>query len=236
MPHFFPSPDSALDDGLVYVGGQLTPDWLFDAYSHGIFPWPLADPFRSRHILAWFSLDPRCVLEFDRFHVPRRLAQTCRNGRFHITSDTDFSGVICGCAERHGHEGTWIIPEMIEAYTELHRLGFAHSVEAWTGSELVGGVYGVALGGLFAAESMFFRCRDASKVALVYLMQHLQKRNYQLVDIQMMTEHTARLGAVEISRTEYLRRLRRALRHDASFGAIVSDSGHAGSILRTTER
>jgi leucyl/phenylalanyl-tRNA--protein transferase len=221
MSRFFVHADHADENGLVRIGGKLTPDWLLDAYAHGIFPWPLSD--RTRTILAWFSVDPRGVFEFDRFHVSRRLERTCKSERFRITSDTDFSSVIQGCAEQREPEGTWITPKMRNAYTELHRLGYAHSVEAWNGDKLAGGVYGVAIGGLFAAESMFFRYRDASKVALVALMRHLKKRGYQLVDIQVITEHTVRFGAVEISRLEYLRRLRLALQQNIEFGAIGAE-------------
>ena len=214
MSRFFVDANNADESGLVRIGGKLTPDWLFDAYAHGVFPWPFPDPFRQgRSILGWFSPAPRCIFEFDRFHVSRRLERTCKSGRFRITADADFAGVIRGCAKQHGQNGTWITSKMIDAYIELHRLGYAHSIEAWSGDELVGGVYGVAIGGLFAAESMFFRHRDASKVALVALMGHLQERDYQLVDIQVKTEHTARFGAVEISRLEYLHRLQFALRH-----------------------
>jgi leucyl/phenylalanyl-tRNA--protein transferase len=217
---FFLPAEYADEDGLVHVGGQLTPDWLLDAYTHGIFPWPVSG--RKNSILAWFSPDPRCIFEFDRFHVSQRLERT--TGHFRITTDTDFSGVLRGCAERHKQEGTWITPEMIRAYTELHGLGYAHSVEAWSGEELAGGVYGVAIGGLFAAESMFFRHRDASKVALVALMRHLQERGYPLVDIQVKTDHTARFGALEISRSEYLHRLQSALQYNVAFGAIEQKS------------
>ena len=209
---FFAHASCADRHGLLRVGGKLTPDWLLDAYAHGIFPWPFWNPYQKCSVLGWFSVDPRCIFEFDQFHVSRRLERTCKSGRFRITFDTDFAGVIRGCAGRYGPEETWITPEMIDAYTELHRLGYAHSVEAWLGDELAGGVYGTALGGLFAAESMFHRHRDASNVALVALMRHLQERGYQLVDIQVKTEHTARLGAVEIPRSEYLRRLQTALR------------------------
>ena len=215
MPRFFMPADHADENGLVRIGGKLTPEWLLDAYTHGIFPWPL-----SHAILGWFSLDPRCIFEFDQFHVARRLERTCKSRCFRITSDTDFAAVIQNCAERHAQDGTWITPNMIDAYIDFHRLGYAHSVEAWSENELVGGVYGVAIGGLFAAESMFFRHRDASKVALVALMRHLKERGYQLVDIQVETDHTARFGAVEISRSEYLRRLQLALRHDVEFGSI----------------
>ena len=169
-------------------------------------------------MLAWFSPNPRCIFEFDQFHVSRRLERTCKSGRFHITSDTDFAGVIRSCAEQHEQGGTWITPEMIEAFIEFHRLGYAHSVEAWVGNKLAGGVYGVAIGGLFAAESMFFSHRDASNVALVALIRHLKERGFQLVDIQVKTEHTVRFGALEIPRSEYLRRLRSALRCNGEFG------------------
>jgi len=205
---FFIPADQADENGLVRIGGKLTPDWLLDAYTHGIFPWPF-----SHTILAWFAVNPRCIFEFDRFHVSRRLERTCKSGRFRITSDTDFAGVIRSCAERHEQNGIWITPEMIEAFIAFHRLGYAHSIETWSGDELAGGVYGVAIGGLFAAESMFFRHRDASNVALVALMRHLKERNYQLVDIQVKTDHTARFGAVEIPRSEYMCRLESALKH-----------------------
>jgi leucyl/phenylalanyl-tRNA--protein transferase len=215
MSRFSIAAEDADASGLVHVGGKLTPDWLFDAYTHGIFPWPVIDPARKNSpILAWFSVDPRCIFEFDQFHVPRRLERTCKSGRFRITFDADFAGVIRGCAEQHEQDGVWITPEMIKAYIQLHRLGYAHSVESWYGDELAGGVYGVAIGGLFAAESMFFRRRDASKAALVALMRHLKEREYQLVDIQVKTEHTERFGAVEIPRSEYLRRLQSALRYE----------------------
>ena len=223
MSRFFPNANHADKHGLLHIGGKLTPDWLLDAYTHGIFPWPLSDPSHwERNILAWFSPDPRYIFEFDQFHIPRRLERTYKSQRFRITSNADFAGVIRSCAERHQQDGTWITPEMIDAYTEFHHLGYAHSIEAWIGNELAGGVYGVAIGGLFAAESMFYRHRDASNVALIALIQHLKERGYQFVDIQVRTEHTARFGAVEISRSEYLRRLNAALRHNVKFGSITN--------------
>ena len=219
MSRFFPNANHADKHGLLHVGGRLTPDWLLDAYTHGIFPWPVSDPFRrGRNILAWFSPDPRCIFEFDQFHVSRRLERTCKSGRFRITFDADFAGVIRGCAERRKQDGTWITPAMMDAFIEFHRLGYAHSVEAWVGNELAGGVYGVAIGGLFAAESMLFHHRDASNVALVALVRHLKERDYQLMDIQVETDHTARFGALEISRSEYLHRLQMALRCNVEFG------------------
>ncbi len=237
---FFPSAEMADPEGLIGFGGRLSADWLLDAYSHGIFPWPIDEPDTP---VAWWSPDPRAIIELDRFHVPRRLKRMCRSGRFEVTRDRDFSGVIHGCAtadDRTG--GTWIIPAMIEAYLRLHRLGHAHSVEAhsveahsveahsveahsveahsvetWYEGQLAGGTYGVSLGGLFAAESMFYRVRDASKVALVHLVEHLRARGYTIFDIQQLTPHTSRFGAIEIPRSEYLVRLADALARPVTF-------------------
>lgn len=206
----FPSPETADVDGLVAVGGDLRPDRLLHAYRHGIFPW-----YDAGEPILWWSPDPRAVIELDRFHVSRRLRRTVRSGRFTVTVNRDFAGVIRGCADRE--EGTWIIPEMIAAYEELHRLGHAHSVEAWQGEALVGGVYGVSIGGFFAGESMFSRVSDASKVALAALVNRLCGRGFGLFDIQLRTDHTARLGAVEIPRPDYLARLREALARPTSF-------------------
>ena len=213
---FFPPAAAATEDGLVGVGGCLSPEWLLDAYSHGIFPWPIGD---EDDPMLWWSLDPRAIFELDSFHVSRRLWRTCRGGRFTLSSDRDFVGVIRGCAAGRSRQGgTWITPAMIEAYTEMHKLGHAHSVEAWRDGRLVGGIYGIAMGGLFAAESMFFRHRDASKVALVGLVDHLRARGYRLFDIQQLTPHSERFGAVEITRDEYLRRLAEALAAPVTFG------------------
>ncbi|MEN6366314.1 MAG: leucyl/phenylalanyl-tRNA--protein transferase [Thermoguttaceae bacterium] len=212
---FFPPAEDADSEGLIGFGGQLSPDWLLDAYRHGIFPWPITD-FEAP--LAWWSPDPRAVIEFDRFHVSRRLRRTCRGAKFEVTRDVDFAGVIRGCAMAPGRVNqTWLTPEMIDAYTELHRLGHAHSVEVWHEHELAGGVYGVSLGALFAAESKFYRVRDASNVALVHLVEHLRRQGYTLVDIQQLTPHTARFGARTIPRTEYLTRLADALQGVAIF-------------------
>lgn len=200
--------------GLIGVGGKLSTAWLLDAYRHGIFPWPFDDGQ-----LAWWSPDPRAIFELHEFHISRSLRRTCRGGRFESTCDRAFAGVMHGCAtaqRRRGH--TWITPDMHRAYGALHELGHAHSVEVWRQGQLAGGVYGLAIAGLFAAESMFYRVTDASKVALVALIGHLQARGYRLLDIQQLTPHTASLGAREISRGEYLSRLSTALRADASFG------------------
>ena len=197
-------------DGLVAVGGDLRPETLLGAYRRGIFPW-----FNEGDPILWWSPDPRAVFELDQFHASRRLLRTCRGGKFTLTVNQAFPAVMRACGERE--EGTWITHAMLAGYAELHRLGHAHSVEAWREGELVGGVYGVAQGGLFAAESMFHRAADAGKVALVHLVERLRERGFTLFDTQMLTPVTASLGAVEIPRAEYLRRLRAALRVPAAF-------------------
>ncbi len=213
---FFPPAESADAEGVVGFGGELSPEWLLDAYQHGIFPWPTGDPTLP---VPWCSPDPRAIIQWDRFHVPRRLAQTCRGGKFRVTFDADFAAVIRGCATAGTRRGrTWLTPPMIRAYTRLHELGHCHSVEAWQDDELAGGCYGLAIGGLFAAESRFYSVRDASKVALVQLVQRLRGRGYAFMDIQQLTRHTAQFGAIEVPRAEYLRRLAEALRAAASWG------------------
>ena len=194
----------------------MAPDWLLDAYAHGIFPWPIFD---GTDIVVWWSPDPRAIFEIDSLRVSRRLARTCRSGRFEVTIDRNFRGVVEGCATAGDRKrNTWLTPKMIEAYQRLHELGYAHSVEVWHRGELAGGTYGVTLGGLYAGESMFYRVSDASKVALVHLAAHLKARGYTLFDIQQRTAHTASLGAVEIPRDEYLVRLAAAVRLDVTFG------------------
>lgn len=216
---YFPPVETATPEGLLCIGGELAPDWLLDAYRHGIFPWPIFD---DQEILAWWSPDPRAVFEFDGLYVSRRLARTCRSEKFRVTCNRDFNGVIRGCANAGARRfSTWLTPSMIAAYTELHRLGHAHSVETWHAGELAGGIYGIAIGGLFAGESMFYRVRDASKVALVSLVEHLAARGYRLFDIQQFTEHSASLGAIEISRRVYLQRLRRAVDLPVCFGDVL---------------
>ena len=211
---FFPPAEAAGSEGLLAIGGQLSPEWLIYAYRNGIFPWPIDDD-----LLAWWSPDPRGVLEFDDLYVSRRLARTLRSGKFHVTIDRDFPGVIQGCATAQQRwQATWLTRSMILAYLRLYELGVAHSVEVWCDGELAGGVYGVAIGGLFAAESMFYYRTDASKVALVCLVRHLARRGYTLIDIQQRTPHTARMGGSEIARSVYLERLAVALRLPVSFG------------------
>ena len=213
---YFPPVESADDEGLMLFGGQLTANWLLDAYSHGIFPWPICD---GRSLLAWWSPDPRAIIEFDDLYISRRLRRTLRSGKFRVTCNTDFAGVIQGCATADDREGqTWLCDEMIDAYQEMHRRGHAMSVETWLGDRLVGGTYGISLGGFFAAESKFHTESDASKVALVALVHHLRSRGYTLLDIQQLTEHTERLGAREISRPDFLQRLDQALAMPTDFG------------------
>ena len=213
---FFPPADTAGPEGLLAFGGQLSVSWLLDAYQHGIFPWPHADVDDP---MLWWCPDPRAVFEWDDFHISRRLKRTIRNGRFHVTLDAAFDQVIFGCATANGRAGeTWLTLRMVAAYQRLFDAGAAHSVEAWHDDILAGGVYGVAIGGAFAAESMFYEVTDGSKVALAYLIAHLRRRGYQLLDIQQLTPHTARLGATEIPRCEYLARLAEAVALPVTWG------------------
>ncbi len=189
----------------------LTPEGVELAYRHGIFP--MADE-RTAEIL-WFRPDPRAVIPLDGFHVSRSLARTLRRSVFDVRVDTDFEGVMRGCADRP--EGTWISERFVEVYGALHRAGKAHSVEAWREGRLAGGVYGLALGGAFMAESMFHRETDASKVALAALTSRLRERGFILLDVQYVTPHLESLGAIEITRREYERRLERALALPCTF-------------------
>ncbi|HTL45325.1 MAG TPA: leucyl/phenylalanyl-tRNA--protein transferase [Vicinamibacterales bacterium] len=185
---------------------------LLAAYASGWFPMAVA-PGEIR----WYSPDPRGIIPFDRFHVPSRLARVVASGRFEIRIDADFAGVMRGCAERRGPEGTWIDEEIVESYVALHDAGFAHSVEAWQQGRLVGGLYGVALGGAFFGESMFHRVADASKVALVALVERLRAKGFLLLDTQWVTEHLQQFGALEIPRRRYLKLLAQAIEREASF-------------------
>jgi leucyl/phenylalanyl-tRNA---protein transferase len=198
-------PAFADENGLVGVGGTLDPPCLLRAYAEGVFPW-----FSEGDPILWWSPDPRAIFDLKAgLHISRRLARTIRSGKFAITCNRAFGEVIRACGDRP--EGTWITRDMVSAYEDLHRLRFAHSVEAWQDGELAGGVYGVGLHGFFAAESMFFRRTDGSKVALVALFERLRERGYELVDTQMLTEHTERLGAFEVPRERYLELLKRAI-------------------------
>lgn len=198
----FPPPRLARPDGVLAVGGDLSRERLLLAYRSGIFPWPAGDT-----LLLWHSPDPRCVLFPERLHVSASLRRVLRSGRYTVTVDRAFAAVIAACATvpRPGQPGTWITPAMQAAYTALHGTGDAHSVETWQDGELVGGLYGVSVGPVFTGESMFARRPDASKVALVHLVEWLQARDYTLVDCQVRTSHLARLGAEEIPRARFLR-------------------------------
>ena len=198
---------------------QLTPQLLIAAYAQGVFPMA-----RSRHapVIEWYSPDPRGILPLDNFHCPRTLRQRIRQNLFDIRRDTAFAEVIAACAQpRPGHPDTWINREIRHAYAQLHEMGFAHCVEAWREGQLVGGLYGVALGGAFFGESMFHRPdlggTDASKVCLVHLVEHLKSRGFTLLDTQMTSPHLQRFGATEVSRRKYLKLLENALEIDAKW-------------------
>lgn len=207
----FPDPQLANADGLVAVGGDLSVDRLMLAYRSGVFPWTVRP-------VTWWSLDPRGIIELDRVHVPRRLARTMRQQPYAVTHDRAFRQVLAGCAAAPRFRSrTWITPEFITAYTALHDAGHAHSVECWQDGELVSGLYGVCAGGMFAGESMFHRVDNASKIALLHLILHLQERGFTLFDLQMVTPVTSTFGAIEIPRADYLRRLAEALKLTCEF-------------------
>ena len=202
---FFPPVDTALRDpnGLLAMGGDLSPERLLDAYRHGIFPW-----FNAGEPILWWSPDPRMVLFPDEIRVTRSLAKRIRNGGFELRVDTRFVEVMQACAEpREGEAGTWISPAMLAAYTRLHQAGYAHSIETWQDGRLAGGLYGVAIGRAFYGESMFSRVPDASKVALVALARQLRRWHFGLIDCQMETSHLASMGARPIARSEFCARL-----------------------------
>jgi leucyl/phenylalanyl-tRNA--protein transferase len=204
----FPDPALAEPDGLLAVGGDLSPERLLRAYAEGIFPW-----YSDETPILWWSPEPRMVLVPDELHVPRSLRRTLRSGRFAIRADTAFGQVIRRCAEkdRPDQDGTWITGEMVEAYERLHGLGHAHSFEAWDSDGLAGGLYGVSLGGAFFGESMYADRPDASKAAFVAAVEWMRGRGIELVDCQVDTDHLRRFGAREIPRAEFLARLRNAL-------------------------
>lgn len=188
---------------------RLPPQLLVSAYLQGVFP------MGSGRTIEWFSPDPRAILPLESFHVPRTLRQVVRQGRFEIRVNAAFGEVMSACADRP--EGSWITSLIVRAYTELHRRGLAHSVEAWRDEKLVGGLYGVALGGAFFGESMFHVARDASKVALVALVDRLRERGFELLDVQFTNDHLRRFGVIEISRADYLLRLTRAVEKTCRF-------------------
>jgi len=190
---------------------ELDPQTLLQAYAQGVFP--MTDRDGS---IRWYTADPRGILPLDAFHIPRTLAQVCRQRRFDIRFNHDFEGTMRACMNAR-RDGTWISEPLILAYLQLHRLGFAHSVEAWQSGKLVGGLYGVAMRGAFFGESMFHTERDASKVALVALVDRLKNAGYELLDAQATTAHLRRFGAIDISSADYLQRLKRALQRECFF-------------------
>lgn len=204
-----PFPDVSMaerePDGLLAVGGDLSIARLINAYRHGVFPW-----FSQGDPILWWSPNPRTILFPERLRVSRSLRKTLRKEMLGVTVDTDFEGVINACAgPRPGSEGTWLVPEMISAYERLHRGGWAHSVEVWREGELVGGLYGVAVGRVFFGESMFSRVPDASKVALVHLCRSMVDWGFGLIDCQVLTGHLVRMGAVQIPRERFVELLSR---------------------------
>ncbi|MBC8002656.1 MAG: leucyl/phenylalanyl-tRNA--protein transferase [Opitutaceae bacterium] len=221
----FPDPrtaeNHASNRGLVAVGGDLSPERLLLAYRSGIFPWTVQP-------ITWWSPEPRGILEFDRVHVSHRLEKTIRHQvawaeepgadscSYQLTRNRCFRQVMTECATRR-RDGNWITSELIDAYTGLHELGHAHSVECWHGGELAGGIYGVSIGGFFAGESMFYRTSNGSKIALWGLVQHLQSRGFKLFDVQVLTPTTIQLGGTNISRNDYLLRLASAVALSVSF-------------------
>ena len=220
--HLFPHPSLAEADGLLGVGGDLHPGRLLLAYANGIFPW-----YNQGQPILWFSPNPRFILHPQDLKVGRSLKKRIRRRDYEIRLDSAFAEVIRGCKEayRPGQRGTWITPDMEAAYIELHRLGYAHSAEAWLDGELVGGLYGVALGGLFSGESMFARKSDASKMAFVWLVRQLAAWNFSLVDCQVRTDHLARFGASDMPRQRYLDTLRELLDEDGRPGLWSLDPG-----------
>jgi leucyl/phenylalanyl-tRNA--protein transferase len=212
-PEWFPPLEEALDEpaGLLAAGGDLSPARLIAAYSRGIFPW-----YSPGQPVLWWSPDPRAVLLPEEFRCTRSLAKTIRNGGFTVRLDSDFRAVIDSCAAPRPHSvGTWITHEMRNAYIELHRLGRAHSIESWRHEALVGGLYGVRLGGVFFGESMFSRERDASKVALAYLVALCKKNGIAVIDCQLSSQHLLSLGARAIPRVAFQALLSQHLRLDA---------------------
>ena len=205
----FPPVDLSTPEGLLAVGGDLRPERLLEAYRHGIFPW-----YNDEQPILWWSPDPRAVLFPDKLHISRSLKRSLRPGLFNVTLDTSFRAVMTACAEprpQYPDGGTWITAEMLEAYRRLHELGYAHSVETWREGQLIGGLYGVAIGGAFFAESMFTRTSDASKVALVSLVRQLQAWGFRLIDCQQSSPHVMALGAENIPRRDFLDHLAVAL-------------------------
>lgn len=219
----FPPVEAATPDGLLALGGDLSPRRLLLAYRQGIFPW-----YSAGQPILWWSPDPRFALLPERLHLPRTLRQAMRRAPFRVTLDEAFEEVIhrCSATPRAGQRGTWITDAMIDAYLQLHRLGYAHSVEAWRGEELVGGLYGVSLGRAYFGESMFHSAPEASKIAFALLAQQLIRWEFTLIDCQMETAHLARFGAESLERGLFLERLEASLSHPTRPGPWRFDGEH----------
>lgn len=210
----FPDPKYASDEGILAYGGDLSPNRIMNGYSKGIFPW-----FNENDPILWWSPNPRFVLELDEFKISKSLAKTLKKNSFQVKFNSNFEAVIYNCAKvkREDQKGSWITNDMIEAYCELHTLGHAHSFESYFEGELVGGGYGVSIGDIFCGESMFTLKSDASKVALVKLVEHLKKQGFWLIDSQIHTKHLTRFGAKEIPRDLYLEYIQKALFNPKEF-------------------
>ncbi len=194
------------------MSSDLTPELLIQAYSMGVFP--MGDSENPNEPVRWYSPDPRCIFDLDNFHIPKRLARTYRKGIFEIRVDSAWTEVLIQCASR---DSTWITDEIFEVYTQLYEMGHAHSVETFLDGKLAGGLYGVSIGGAFMGESMFHTVTDASKIALIYLVERMKARGFTLLDCQFMTEHLSIFGAVNIKQSDYINRLQHAVRQNVSF-------------------
>ncbi len=223
-PEELPPASAALHEpnGLLAVGGCLHPEWLLTAYVRGVFPW-----YEAGQPILWWSPDPRAVLFPDELHVSRRLQRTIRKSSVRVTADTSFPAVIEACAApRHYTKETWITPQMLEAYITMHQLGWAHSFEAWDGNELVGGLYGLAIGNVFFGESMFSRRTDASKIAFVHSVGYLRERGFELIDCQVWSHHLKTLGARTLPREEFLSLLNTLCSAHREPGSWVAEHEH----------
>lgn len=210
----FPNPRFACDEGVLAYGGDLSPTRLITAYAHGIFPW-----YNSDEPILWWSPNPRLIMELDEFKISKSLQKTLNKNIFEIKFDENFTQTMIECKKiyRPTQDGTWLQDELIEAYTHLHELGYAHSFESYYNGELVGGGYGLAIGDMFCGESMFAKKSDASKVALYYLVQRLKEKGFSLLDCQVPTPHLESLGAKSISRDDFLERLKKSIENCKKF-------------------
>ena len=210
----FPNANDATQEGVVAYGGDLNPNRIIKAYMNGIFPW-----YNEGDPILWWSPNPRLILSLQDFKVSKTLFKTINKQIFSVKFDTNFKQVMQECAKmpREGQKGSWILPEVIDAYCQLHEMGFAHSFEAYVDNELVGGGYGIVVGDIFCGESMFAKHNDASKVAFYYLVEHLKQQGFSMIDCQIPTAHLKSLGAKEIERTQFLQYVKEALEKPRNF-------------------